>query len=280
MPEFKTDTSALSSAPSPMRRHRFVQATCLFSAIAHTAATLICVYAFREGNFAQFSPAKLMQFVPEHMFLWRTSCLLVLLSSISTLVFILAMREVLEEKYRYLVGIAVCLSIVACGQDVEAIGRMMVLFGDIALQGYIRQDSVQLGWLLINQSLTETFMMANLLYGMAGLCIALCLTKTRVLPRTLAIAHLPVWSIMLLASVSTFLGYLPVSIVLVFTSNLALSVLSAFSGVAIDAMLPTHDPVAAKNNKSTESTATISAPEHVREPGSDEPSDMDNSGFF
>ncbi|MBK9622417.1 MAG: hypothetical protein IPO31_24800 [Candidatus Obscuribacter sp.] len=26
-----------------------------------------------------------------------------------------------------------CLSIVASGQDVEAIGRMMVLFGDIAL---------------------------------------------------------------------------------------------------------------------------------------------------
>ncbi|MBK9622418.1 MAG: hypothetical protein IPO31_24805 [Candidatus Obscuribacter sp.] len=45
-------------------------------------------------------------------------------------------------------------------------------------------------------------------------------------------------------------------------------------------MLPTHDPVAAKNNKSTESTAAISAPEHVREPESDEPSDMDNSGFF
>ena len=60
-------TSALASAPSPMRRHRFVQAACLFSAVSHVAATLICVYTFREGNFAYFSPQKLMQFVPEHL---------------------------------------------------------------------------------------------------------------------------------------------------------------------------------------------------------------------
>jgi hypothetical protein len=45
MAEFIPDTTALVSAPSPMRRHRFVQITCLFATIAHTVATLICVYA-------------------------------------------------------------------------------------------------------------------------------------------------------------------------------------------------------------------------------------------
>lgn len=257
--------SALASAPSPMRRHRFVQITCLFSTFAHTAATLICVYTFREGGFVHFSPAKLMQFVPEHLFLWRSCCLLVMLSSFSTLIFILAMREVLEEKYRFIVGVAVCLSMIACCQDFSAISRMMVLFADISLQGminpsYMRQEIVLMGWPLINQSITETFLLASFLYGMGGLCIALCLNKTNILPRNLAYAHLPVWSMMIISSILTFLGYLPVAIIFVFTANLAISVLSAFSGVAIDAVL--RSPLA-------------------RAPGEPKVTDdVENSGFF
>lgn len=242
MPEFRADANNLAAAPSPMRRHRFVQITCLFSTIAHTLATLMCVYTFREGGFVHFSPTKLMQFVPEHLHLWRFSCLCVCVSSVSTLIFILAMREVLEEKFRFRVGVAVCLSVVACAQDLEAVTRMMVLFADISLQGvisctYLTQDLVQLGWLLINQSITQTFMVASFLYGFAGLCIVRCLLSTRVLPRSLAYAHLPVWATMVASAITTFLGYLPISVVLIFAGNLGLSVLSAFSGVAIDAVL-------------------------------------------
>lgn len=235
-------TSALASAPSPMRRHRFVQAACLFSAVSHVAATLICVYTFREGNFAYFSPQKLMQFVPEHLLLWRSSCLLVMLSSISTLVFILAMREVLEEKYRFLVGVAVLFAVVACGQDLSGISRMMVLFADISLQGALNaisvpQNLVQFAWSILNQSITESFMLASFLYGMGGLCISLCLTRTRILETRLAFAHLPVWMLMIACSVTTFLGYLPVSVVLSFIANLGISIISAISGVATDAVL-------------------------------------------
>lgn len=264
MPEF-SQASALSSAPSPMRRHRFVQAACLFSAVAHVAATLICVYTFKEGNLLQFSPVKLMQFVPEHIWLWRSSCLLVMLSSVSTLVFILAMREVLEEKYRFLVGIAVCFSLIACSQDLSAIARMMVLFSDVCLQGVlsgslanVRADYAQSGWFILNESITQSFLLASFLYGMGGLCIALCLTRTKILETRLAFAHLPVWLVMIASSVTTFFGLLPASVVLLFLANLGISLISAFSGVATDAVL--KSPLA-------------------RAPG-EASVDLDNSGFF
>ncbi len=242
MADFKPDTTALVSAPSPMRRHRFVQITCLFAAIAHTAATLLCVYAFREGNFVDFTPARLMEFVPRHLVLWRVCCLSVICSSVSTLVFILAMREILEEKFRFIIGVAVCLSVLACSQDLAAVSRMMVLFSDIALQGtaictYTGNELVQIGWTLINQSITETFMIASALYGLAGLSITHCLSKTRVLPRSLAWAHLPVWLCMLAISVTTFNGMVPIAMSLMFAGNLGLSFLAAFSGVNIDSVL-------------------------------------------
>jgi hypothetical protein len=242
MAEFIPDTTALVSAPSPMRRHRFVQITCLFATIAHTVATLICVYAFREGNFTDFTPARLMEFVPRHLILWRFCCLSAILSSISSLVFILAMREVLEEKFRFIIGVAVCLAVLACSQDLAAVSRMMVLFSDIALQGnaictYTGNELVQIGWTLINQSITETFMVSSFLYGTAGMGICYCLSRTRVLPRSLAWAHLPVWLCMLSTAIATFAGFLPVAMSLMFAGNLGLSFLAAFSGVSIDSVL-------------------------------------------
>lgn len=257
MAEFIPDTTALASAPSPLRRHRFVQITCLIATVAHTAATLCCVYAFREGNFVDFTPARLMEFVPRHLVLWRLCCFSAILSSISTLVFILAMREVLEEKFRFIIGVAVCLSVVACAQDLEAISRMMVLFSDIALQGslgaYTGQELVQIGWTLINQSITETFLISSMLYGLAGLAITHCLSKTRVLPRSLTFAHLPVWLCMLATAVTTFNGMVPVAMSLMFAANLGFSFLAAYSGVSIDSVLghrqkttapaPTSEPV-------------------------------------
>lgn len=245
--EFQAKTSALALAPSPLRRHRFVQITCLVATVAHTAATLACVYTFREGNFADFSPAKLMQFVPQHLILWRVCCLLTAFSSISKLVFILAMREVLEEKFRFVVGVAVCISVVACSQDLEAIGRMMVLFADISLQGALNcaftgPELVQIGWTLINNSITQTFMFACMLYGAAGLLITLCLTKTRVLPPSLAWAHLPVWLCIVLTGLATFFGYLPMAMCLMFAGSLGLSFLSAFTGMSIDSLLGAKNP--------------------------------------
>lgn len=242
MAEFSADTSALVLAPSPMRRHRFVQITCLIATIANTAATLACVYTFREGNFTDFSPAKLMQFVPQHLLLWRTCCLLTAFSSVSRLIFILAMREVLEEKFRFIIGVAVCLSVLACSQDLEAISRMMVLFADMSLQGALNcaftgPELVQIGWTLINSSITQTFMVASILYGSAGLLISHCLSKTRVLPRSLALAHLPVWLCTSACALATFFGYLPAAMCLMFAGNLGLSFLSAFTGVSIDSLL-------------------------------------------
>jgi len=242
MAEAANDAHALVKAPSPARRHRFVQTCCLVTTLAHTAATLICVFAFREGNFAEFSPQRLLLFVPQHLYLWRISCLFVMLSSMSTLLFVLAMRDVLEEKFRSTVGVAVCLAILACVLDLEGASRMMVLFADISMQGqlgctYLGADLVQIGWTIINQSLTQTFMLSSFLYGCAGLCIVRCLSVTRFVPRFLAFAHLPVWLCMVVTSVITFVGDLPVAICLMFAGNLGLSFLAAFTGVSIDSML-------------------------------------------
>jgi len=242
MAEPKPDVSALIKAPSPARRHRFVQTCCLVTTLAHTAATLVCVYTFREGDLFEFSPQRLLQFVPHHLVLWRTSCIFVMFSSLSTLAFVLAMRDVLEEKYRSTVGVAVCLALMACVLDLEGSSRMMVLFADIAMQGqinctYLGADLVQIGWTIINQSITQTFMLSAFLYGAAGLCIVRCLAGTRFVPRFLAFAHLPVWACMVITSVITFMGYLPAAVCLMFAGNLGLSFLSAFTGVSIDSML-------------------------------------------
>ena len=242
MAEAAPDANALAKAPSPARRHRFVQTCCLVTTLAHTAATLVCVFAFREGNFVEFSPQRLLQFVPMHLWVWRTSCLLVMASSLSTLLFILAMRDILEEKFRSTVGVAVCLALIACMLDLEGVSRMMVLFADIALQGqinctYLGADLVQIGWTIVNQSITQTFMLSAALYGMAGLCIVRCLSLTRFVPRFLAFAHLPVWLCMVVTAVVTFLGFLPAALCLMFAGNLGLSFLAAFTGVSIDSLL-------------------------------------------
>jgi hypothetical protein len=115
---------------------------------------------------------------------------------------------------------------------------------------------VQIGWTLINQSITETFMVSSFLYGTAGLGICYCLSRTRVLPRSLAWAHLPVWFCMLATAVSTFAGYLPVAMSLMFAGNLGLSFLAAFSGVSIDALLQQK-----KEPKAEAVSATADAPE-------------------
>ena len=242
MAEATPDVNALAKAPSPARRHRFVQTCCLTATLAHTAATLICVFAFREGNFVEFSPQRLLQFVPQHLYVWRASCLLVMFSSLSTLLFILAMRDILEEKFRSTVGVAVCLAVVACVLDIEGVSRMMVLFADISMQGqlnctYLGSDLVQIGWTVINQSITQTFMLSAFLYGAAGMCIVRCLSLTRFVPRFLAFAHLPVWLCMIITAVVTFLGYLPAALSLMFAASLGLSFLAAFTGVSIDSML-------------------------------------------
>ena len=219
-----------------------MQWCCLVTTIAHTAATLICVFAFREGNFVEFSPQRLMQFVPQHIYVWRIACLTVMASSLSTVFFILAMRDTLEEKFRSTVGVAVCLALLACAMDFEGVSRMMVLFADISLQGqinctYLGADLTQIGWTLINQSITETFMLAAFLYGLSGLCIVRCLRLTRFVPRSLAFAHLPVWVCMVVTAAVTFIGQLPAALCLMFAGNLGLSFLAAFTGASIDSML-------------------------------------------
>lgn len=238
----RADAFALVSAPSPARRHRFVQMSCLFATLAHTLATLACVYIFRDGNFQHFSPSKLLAYVPMHLFFWKSTCLLVMLSSFSTLIFILASREIVEEKYRFLIGGAVVTALLACNQDISAVSQMMVLFADIAMQGAINgrtvsQELVQIGWTLINHSLTQTFMMSSFLFGCSGLIISYCLWRTRFLPRYLAWAHLPVWLVMIALSLTTFGGNLPLALALMFVANLGISFLAAFSGANLTASL-------------------------------------------
>ena len=61
---------------------------------------------------------------------------------------------------------------------------------------------------------------------------------------------------MLSTAVSTFAGYLPVAMSLMFAGNLGLSFLAAFSGVSIDAVLQQK-----KEQKAEAVAATVEAPE-------------------
>lgn len=227
---------------------RIVQWITLFAAVAHTLATLFCIYAFREGQLHEMSMVKLLAFSVDHSWLWRACCISVSVAAVSFLAFVLAVRELLESRFRYWLGTACCLAIIAVANDLPAHSSMMVLLSDLARQYFanfaLREFILQDAWSVLNQAITQTFLVSNSLYSAAGILLTVCMVLTRNIPRWLGWVGVPVWFATTLTSLFAFTGNIPSAMITMFASSILFVIWSVVIGVVMERRVHEHDPVA------------------------------------
>lgn len=229
-------TQQAVDSPKRVVRRR-VAWICLLTALAHVIATLLSVYAIREGNLGDFSPLRLMQFVPQHVILWRCAWLCAALASLSFVLFALAICHLIDRRLRPALAFALILVTVAVSNDLSGQLSMLVLFSDLAYQfrahgSFLQHETAQLAWTTMSQALTESVLVANTLYSIAGLVIVVCALLTRSFPRWLAWAGLPVWVATLSVSVLSFLGALKWALVLLLASTVAFAIWAMVMGLS------------------------------------------------
>lgn len=217
---------------------RIVQWVSLFAAVAHTIATLSCIYAFREGQLHELSMVRLLSFSVDHSWLWRICCVSVSVAAVSFLAFVLAMREVLEMRFRYWVGTACCLAIIGVSNDLPAHSSMMVLLSDLARQYFanfaMREFILQDAWAALNQAITQTFLVSNSLYSASGIILTVCMLMTNLIPRWLGWVGVPVWIATTLTSLFAFTGNIPQSMIAMFASSIFFVVWAVVIGVVME----------------------------------------------
>lgn len=212
---------------------------CVGAAIAHVAALLLILYVARVGDLSAFTPTKLMRFVPDHQLLWRSACLASSISSVSTVLVFLALNEIVAKKARLIMKIALVLAVIGCASDLQSHFSMMVLFSDLATQvklngTYVRQELVQLSWVTINQALSQTLLLTNLLYSIAGILTVTALLRTKIFPQWLFWMGLPLWLISLSSTAVAFAGRLTLSLSLLVGSVIGFIVWTVAIALVLD----------------------------------------------
>lgn len=225
---------------------RYVQALCLLSAVVHVLAALVAIYTWRVGDLGEFSPVKLMRFVPDNVMLWRASCLLTSASALSFVVVLAAIRETLPRKLRFAALIALMFAIIGAANDLQSHFSMMVLFSDLASQmqlSAVKQDLMQLAWMVISQSLSQTFLIANILYCLAGIVISVTMVMAPDYPDWVSWLGVPVFALGLATSVLAFMGSLNLAISFMFGSTILYVVWVVVLGAVVDPLthLPEND---------------------------------------
>jgi len=218
--------------------YRGVSWVCLFTALAHVCATLLSVYAIREGNLGDFSPLKLMHFIPQHVILWRCAWLAAATSSLSFLVLVVCVCTLLDRKLRPALTLAVLFATAALTNDLSGQFSMMILFSDLAQQlhghgTFLQHETVQLAWSTMNQALSQSMLIANTLYSVAGVLVVVCALMTRSFPSWLAWLGLPVWIARLNVSILVFVGALKWALVLMVASTAGFVVWTTVMGLAL-----------------------------------------------
>ncbi len=216
----------------------------LFAAVAHTIATLSCIYAFREGQLHELSMVRLLTFSVDHSWLWRICCISVSVAAVSFLAFVLAVRELLEMRFRFWVGTACCLAIIGVSNDLPAHSSMMVLLSDLARQYFanftLREFILQDAWAALNQAITQTFLVSNSLYSVTGIILTVCMTLTRNIPRWLGWAGVPVWCATTLTSLFAFTGNIPNAMITMFVSSILFVIWAVVVGVVMEPRAHDH----------------------------------------
>lgn len=195
------------------RIYRHFSYACFFMAAVHIIAAVLAVVAVREGELGEISPGKLLRFIPEHLILWRTSCLFIALSSISFVIFVVLIREILDRRVAHLATLAIVFAAIAASNDLNGLFNMMVLFADLAQQfrshgHFLVHETMQLAWAIMDQSLTQCLLIGNSVYAASGVLVVAAGFSSDGFPKWLAWTGLTIWLVAIGISILSFLGML------------------------------------------------------------------------
>jgi len=211
---------------------------CLVTALVHTAAELLAVYMVREGNLGDFSPVKLLRFVPEHALIWRLTFLFTTLASSTLVIFLVALSQLIDRRFRVLTVSALALAILGAANDLNAQCSMLVFFADLAYSfrahgSFLLHETMQLAWATMNHSLSQGVLIGNTLYSIAGTILAVCALRTRGFPRWVAWLALPIWFVSFNITLLVFFGILQWALVLRFAATIAFVCWVVILGLAV-----------------------------------------------
>lgn len=198
----------------PGRNHfRLVGWFCVASAVVHVFSLLLSLQVVRIGDLLAFSPVKLMRFISDHQLLWRSCCLFNGISSVSSVLIFLMFNMIVDRKVRILTRVGMLLTIIACASELNAHSSFLVLLSDLAVQlklnsSYLKNDLLQLSWVIINQSLAQILLVGNTLWSVAGLLATVAILQTKSLPKWLVWIGMPVWLLSFSATCVAFAGEL------------------------------------------------------------------------
>lgn len=218
---------------------RLVGWFCVASAIVSVFALLVSLQVVRMGDLLNFTPVKLMRFVADHQLMWRLSCLLDAIASISKVLVFLLLNIIVDRKARLLTRIGLLLSLIGCAVDLTAQVNLLVVLSDLALQlklnsSYLKQDLLQMAWMIINQSLGQIILVSNLMYAVGGLTATIGLFQTKSLPKWLFWVGMPVWLLSLSGTFVAFLGQLSLSVSLLLGFSLGFIVWTVSLAIVLD----------------------------------------------
>ncbi len=224
----------------PGRAHfRLVGWFCVASAIVSVFALLLSLQVVRIGDLLAFSPVKVMRFIADNQLMWRFSCMLNALSSVSKVLVFLMLNIIVDRKARLLTRIGLLLSLIGCAVDLNAQVSLLVVLSDLAVQlklnsSYLKQDLLQLSWMVINQSLGQLILVSNLMYAFGGLTATIGLFQTKALPKWLFWIGMPVWLLSFSGTVVAFFGQLSLSVSLLLCFSLGFIVWAVSLAIVLD----------------------------------------------
>lgn len=230
--------------PADQVRYRHVQWVAAGSALTHVTAVFLAIYAFRAGDLQELSLINLMHFVPNNVALWQVCCFAIGISSLSFLALYIAVKQILRLRHSVWINTATFLVVIAVALDMQSYGNLMVFFSDICVQltrssGY-KQLLMLEGWRSVNQGLTQSVLIGNTLYSLAGLIMAGAIVAGKGLPNWLGWTSVPIWLVGLAASGLTFAGQLSWALVLMFAMTIAFIIWTIALAVAVDPYTTSH----------------------------------------
>jgi len=219
--------------------YRLVGWFCVGSAIVSVFALLFALQVVRLGDLLNFTPVKLMRFVADHQLMWRASCLLDAIASVSKVLVFLLLNVIVDRKARLLTRIGLLLSLIGCAVELTAQVNLLVVLSDLAVQlklnsSYLKQDLLMLSWITINQALGQIILVSNLMYAIGGLTVTIGLFMTKSLPKWLFWIGMPVWLLSLSGTFVAFLGQLPLSMSLLLGFSLGFIVWAVSLAIVLD----------------------------------------------
>lgn len=231
--------SGVNEGPSA-GKYRALQLACVGGALTHAIAVLTIIHLYREGRLDHFSLVRLMHFIPNNLIFWRFACISAALSSISSLVLFVAIRDVIVVRHSMLLTIALLITVIGVSNDLQAQSSLLVLFSDLALQlhggatAISKQAVLMESWATLNRAATQSLVLATPLYAGAGLVLAGSIIVGRGMPKWLGWCAIPVWVAGLVATLLTFTGAMTLAVIVLFSSSIAFILWTIAIAVTID----------------------------------------------